>query len=652
MSGLRLGRLGRLMAAHPVATATTAYGIVAAAAATAAFFALFTQFAFYDDEGTLLVTIQAFVHGDTLYRDVVSAYGPFYYELFGGFFSLTGHAVTTDASRSIVLVVWVLASLLLGLAAQRLTGLLGLGLSGMIAAFGVLTVLTGEPMHPHGLSILLIAAFLLLAVSGPGRRVALSGGVCGALLAALALTKINLGTFAVAAVALAAVLTVESLHRRRWLRWAVIAGFLAMPIAIMARDLDQAWVRDMIGVEVLAAIAIVVAAWPGRPEQGEDDGGVSRWLRWAAAGFVAAFLAILGILILTGPTPVDIYDGIVGEAFAVRDLILGRIFLSSTVVDWGIVAVAIAALVTWLRPPEPGTPTIWPGLLRVSAGLTIWFAAAHVAPLAFAPSTRGDQVALPLVLAWVAAIPPAGAREAPYRRFLRVLLPAFAAAETLQVYPVAGSQMGIAAACFVPVGALCLADGVDCLRAWGAVRGALARKQLAAVAAVAAVSLTGILAYSSVLKPGVSDAIDYRDGTELALPGASLMRLDPGEVETYVGLVSQLQRHHCTGLVGYPSINSLYLWSGIEGPPPQLPSAWMKALDRDHQQRVVDELRASPRPCAVRADGRAGVWLRGAPPPPGPLVSYVFEDFRPVATVGDVEFLLPKKGGDPIHRVE
>ena len=95
--------------------------------AVAAYLALFTQFAPYDDEGTLLVTLKAFAHGDILYRDVYSPYGPFYYELFGGLFSLTGHAVTTDASRSIVVVLWVGTSLLYGLAAQRLTGRLALG---------------------------------------------------------------------------------------------------------------------------------------------------------------------------------------------------------------------------------------------------------------------------------------------------------------------------------------------------------------------------------------------------------------------------------------------------------------------------------------------------------------------------------------------
>ena len=108
--------------ADPAVIAVAVYAIVAIVATVAAYLTLFTQFAPYDDEGTVLVTLKAFVHGDTLYRDVYSEYGPFYYEVFGGLFALTGHAVTTDASRSIVIVVWVGTSLLFGLAAQRLTG--------------------------------------------------------------------------------------------------------------------------------------------------------------------------------------------------------------------------------------------------------------------------------------------------------------------------------------------------------------------------------------------------------------------------------------------------------------------------------------------------------------------------------------------------
>ena len=76
------------------------------------------------------------------------------------------------------------------------------------------------------------------------------------------------------------------------------------------------------------------------------------------------------------------------------------------------------------------------------------------------------------------AVPPAGAREPAYRRFLRVLLPALAVAESLQVYPVAGSQMGIAAVTFIPVGALCLGDALASLRAWSAAQGVASLERL------------------------------------------------------------------------------------------------------------------------------------------------------------------------------
>ena len=56
-------------------------------------------------------------------------------------------------------------------------------------------------------------------------------------MAALVLTKLNLGVFAVAAVVLSAVLVAEPLQRRRWIRYPVIAAFVALPLALTARDL-------------------------------------------------------------------------------------------------------------------------------------------------------------------------------------------------------------------------------------------------------------------------------------------------------------------------------------------------------------------------------------------------------------------------------
>ena len=354
---------------YPDAAAIALYAVVAMAMAVAAYLAIFTQFEPYDDEGTLLVTLNAFTHGHTLYRDIYTEYGPFYYELFGGLFSLTGTAVTNDASRSIVIVVWVAASLLFGLAAQRLTGLLMLGIAGMLVAFATLGVLINEPMHPQGLCVLLLGALALLAARGPGRRALLGGLACGAVVAALALTKINLGAFAVAAIVLAAVLTAAPLQRRRWVRWPVIAAFLVMPAFVLGHELGQSWVRELLAVELFASTALVVAAWLSRPEPDEDHGLLVRWLLGATLGFAAAFVAIVVAILLLGTTPASLYEGIVGEALRVRAVFALPFTMPAPAVDWGIVAVAAAARRAAALRRGAGTPTIWPGLLRAAAGL-------------------------------------------------------------------------------------------------------------------------------------------------------------------------------------------------------------------------------------------------------------------------------------------
>jgi hypothetical protein len=625
----------------PTVVAVVVYAAVAIVAAVAAYLTIFTGFAPYDDEGTLLVTLNAFAHGDVLYRDIYSPYGPFYYEIFGGLFALTGHAVDTDTSRSIVVLLWVGTSLLFGLAAQRLTGYLALGVTGMLAAFAALFVLAGEPMHPQGLCVALLGAFALLTVTEPGRRVGWAGAGAGALLAALTLTKVNLGVFAIAAVVLAAVLVAGPLYRRPWLRWPVLAAFLAMPLLVTARDLTTGWTRELMVLELLAMLALVVAAWPLRPRRDEDDGILSRWLLAAVAGFGVAFALILVAILLTGPSPAEIYDGVITQAVRVRDVLVTQFPFPPAALDWGVGALAAAALTVRLRSGGDGTPTIWPGVLRAAAGLAILFTVAHIVPVALNPSS-GNPDALPMLLAWVAAIPPAGVRESAYKRFLRILLPALAIAETLQVYPVAGSQMGIAALTFVPVGALCLADALTSLRAWSLARGGLAPERLGAVVGIVTVALAGLFVLDTTLRPAANAAVAYHDQQALPFPGATALHLPQADVETYVGLVDQLHRHHCTAFAGYPNINSLYLWSGIESPPPQAPGAWINALDSDQQQRVVDALRASPRPCAIRSQARAENWLHGNPPPDRPLVNYLLNDFASVAQVGEFEFALPK----------
>lgn len=628
----------------PAVAAIGLYALVAMGAAVAAYYAIFTQFAPYDDEGTLLVTLKAFAHGGTLYSDIYSPYGPFYYQLFGGLLALTGQPVTTDLSRETVIVLWIATSLLYGLAVQRLSGRLMLGVTGMIVAFGSLYALANEPMHPQVLCVILLGAFTLLAVAGPTRRVAWAGAAAGALLAALTLTKLNLGVFAVAAVVLAAVLTVEPLQRRRWVRWPVIAAFLLLPVVLTVRDFSLDWVRNLAALEVLAMTAIAIAAWPSRPRGPEGARDVSRWLLAAAVGFAVAFAAIVLAIVLNGSSPGDIYEGMVTEAMRVHDVNLTAFPQPAAAVDWALAAVAAAALCVRLRSDRDGPPSVWPGLLRAAAGLTIWLTIARVSPLAINPSPANPD-SLAMVLAWVAALAPAGVVESPYKRFVRILLPALAVAETLQVYPVAGSQMSIAAVTFVPVGALCFADALTSLRAWGAAAGGRALERLGVATGVVTVALAGLFALDAIARPAANNGVLYGERTALPFAGAGQLRLAPEEAETYARLVELLHSHRCTDFIGYPNIDSLYIWSGIDAPPPLAPGAWVNALDGERQQRIVNELRASPRPCLIRSDSRAELWLRGAPPPDRPLARYVLNDFRPVEQVGEFEFMLPNEGG-------
>ncbi len=622
------------------------YALVAMGAAVAAYFTVFTVWAGYDDEGTLLVTLQSFAHGGVLYSDIYTPYGPFYYELFGGLFSLFGAEVTTDASRSIVMVLWVGTSLLFGLATQRLTGRLMLGVTGMIAAFSTLYVLANEPMHPQVLCVLLLGVFVLLAVFGPTKRPLWAGAAGGAVLAALFLTKVNLGAYAVAAMVLAAAITVEPLRRRRWLSWPAIAAVLVLPVFVAGRDLSIGWVRELVAVEFLALAAVAVAAWPlGLGRRRDDDDGSVPWLLGAMAGFAVAFVVIMTAIVLTGSTLSDAYEGMVTEAMRVRDVNMSQFPMSISVVDWAIAALAGAVISLRLRSwGEGGKPSIWPGLLRALAGLTIWLTIARIAPVGFHPYP-GNPDSLPMVLAWIAVIPPAGIEETPYKRFLRVMLPALGVAEALQVYPVAGSQVGIASLTFVPVGALILADALTSLREWSAARGGLALERYGIVVAVALVALAGDFAVNSILRSIGNSVSIYRDQVALPFPGATQLHVQPEDYENYTRMVEDLHRYHCSDFIGYPNVNSLYLWSGIEPPPPDAPGAWIEALDDKHQQRIVDELRASPRPCAIRNDGLAGLWLGGDPVPvEKPLVNYVLNDFHTVDQINEFQFMLPNRG--------
>jgi hypothetical protein len=616
------------------------YGALVVLCLLVAYWLLFTRFADYDDEGTLLVTLKAFVGGDTLYRDIYTPYGPFYYEVWGGLFALTGTAVSTDAARLIVMCVWTATSLCFGVAAQRITGSLALGAAGMATAFAVLNSLTAEPMHPVGLVVLLLA-LLAVALTLTGDRRPLGAGlVAGAILAALTLTKVNTGVFAIAGCALAAAMTVPALQARAWVRWPIAVAYVLMAIVLMAGDFDQEPTRDTAFLIVTCSLALVAASWPAAARAAMPDRLAARRLLGMLVGLMSGVLVIVAVILVAGTPLGGLWQDVVVQALRQGDIFRVPLSLPPSAAEWGIAAVAGAVLAVRLRLDRPST-TPWPGLARLGTGLTIWICAAHLGPFGITPAA--PVIAIPLTLAWVAALAPPGTVETFGRRFARIALPAVAVGQTLQVYPVAGTQVYAAAVTFVPVGAICLVDGWRSLEPWIEARDDATRARSMTIGGIVTIALAVTLVYAGVWRPGISAAIAYRDQPALPFAGATRLHVRPDQLALYTPLVAAIRDARCTALVGLPSTNSLYLWSFIKAPAPTLPSAWMTQLDDRLQQRVVDEVRRSPRPCAFRNSDQLGRWMNGRPTPDTPLVRYIERDFQPRSTIGNYVFLVPRR---------
>jgi hypothetical protein len=625
-----------------LAAVALAFAVVTAVGVLVAYPRMFTGFAVYDDEGYMLIALRSFVEGGALYDEVFSQYGPFYYEAWGGAFSLFGAEVDLDSGRMATLVAWVAASLALGLATLRMTGSALLGLAAQMLVFAALgAVAPNEPMHPGGLIALLLAAIVAVSCA-VGPRLAPGGmGLLGASVAALALVKINVGALALAAVVLACATAYPAISGRRWLRLAIEVAFVATPVVLVSAKLGEQWAREYAFHVAVAALAVVVAlrARTAGPRRSEE-------LWWLGGGFLAATVAVL-LAILGAGTSVDgLLDGVIGQPLRQADAFSIPFSQSNRIFPFDAIALS-AALAYWYaarRRPADAPPAWGGGLSLASIAIGVAMALAVIGKgMPFdAADLPGYQLLL-LGFAWVALIPAPGRAEGP-AAFARLMLPPLAAMQALHAYPVAGSQTLWASFLLIPVGAICVANGVRGLSSSLAADGD--RRAALAVGAVVAAFLALFVVETTLRQPLRDYRDSYDEAVPLGLPGAESVRVSPPEAQLF-GLVSREIDRRCPTFVMLPGMNSFYFWTDREPPTGYNATGWPTLFDEEAQRHVIEDIRAVEDLCLLENAALAGGWAAGAKAD-GPLLRHLGLGFRPLVGVGD--YVLSRREGPATPR--
>lgn len=605
------------------------FAILTIPAAIAAYYRIFSGFAEWDDEGTLMMTVRQYLNGARLYEEIYSGYGPVYYFYNSLLRSVVGIALNHNAVRITSAAVVVACSLLGAWMVLRLTRSLAAASVAHILVFRALVFFGNEPGHPQELCMLLL---LGLAASGmPSklrtRQLALAAG--GALAAALLLIKINIGIFAILAIALALLVQTPHLWFWRAMKWAAGAGALLLPFALMRAHLNDPAAQAYCFV-ITASIAGLLAAAAGLADV---DPPSWRECTAAAAGFAVTFgLVLLGLVWQGVPFGATlnmlVLENIrinVNQRFWYTAVELGRVWIA-----WALAGLGASIVVS--RALLRGDGNVY----RILAPFQILFGGAGLLISLFVPTLLLGFVT---PFCWLLLCHRAVA--SPWQSHARILLCATTVLQTLYAYPIAGSQTYFLRVLLMLVAVILLFDGLHYLPRTE--RPALAIRRFGRPASAVTLALCA-LAYPLFAYRAKRL---YASLTPLDMPGAERIHVEKEEAEDYRWLVDHL-RQHCDTFVGLPGIPSLYFWTGkpspgmVHRPPGTLNyDNWMYTFSSGQQEAIVDDLSRHPNACAVYHPSGVDFWNRGKLDVRGwPLANYILTQFKTIGRTGDYQFMI------------
>jgi hypothetical protein len=418
------------------------------------------------------------------------------------------------------------------------------------------------------------------------------------------------------------------LWERRWLRYAIEALFVLIPVLLMYGKFDMGWARHYafhVGVSALAVVFILHARESGRRLTSD--------LRWLVGGFVVLAVISCVAVLGAGTSIHGLIDGVIKQPLRQADAFSIPLGMSKRVYAFDFIALG-AAVVYWFAAryraaaPSVAWRAIW-STFAIVVGVTMLFAVAGQTLPFNANGLEGFPLSM-LPFCWVALIPTAPTERRP--SFARLFLPLLAVLQSLHAYPVAGSQIQLSAFLLVPVGALCVGNGVRGL--FAAIELPADRLALGGLAAVTVVVL-GWFTVNVYLKEQISEARgNYNAGFALNLPGSSKMHLgSEEEVALYESVVHNVDKY-CATTVMEPGMDSFYLWTEQE-PPSYTATGWETLFDAEHQEKVIEDTRGDKQLCLLRNPGLQAGWGEKE----GILTEYLEQGFRKIGQWGEYELL-------------
>ncbi len=536
---------------------------------------VFTGFRLYDDEGYVLYTVRQFQENLRIYDQFFTQYGPVYYLYTNSLLEIAGSTADHDWTRAVTVLHWLGALLFVYLSSRAMgASVAGQGIA-VVAAFFILNGNVSEPGHP-GIAIAFFYSILLWLILRWGRsRIGWILG--GMILAVIAGMKVNSGAFLALSVGWGLLLA------HGFPKNLTVPFFAVYPILLVLLILDR---MTEPGVLWLAALVLVGYA-------GTVVSIVLRRPRGTSSRTAPVFLINCGLsAVLTLALLLFVMRG--ADALTWRGLldgvVLGPMEFAASYrapyywTNWGWIAATVALVSiglclhpklrarTWEHYPLIASTALFAAAMTERGWEATW-----IGPIAL-------ETLYPCAWLIPALLAKRNGSEAGRQATWVLILVMWA---VWQAYPVPGSQIGWA---LFPLALL--------WSHWVCALAVDARERVACSHTFVREELLSGFLLVSIVVYAVSGWSQYRDNVALDLPGAREIRLSRGQVADLRVMVNTA-RAYGDMLFTYPGMLSLNLLSGVPSPGTFHVTHWYSLLDEAQQDRILEEMDASPQPVLI-----------------------------------------------------